>query len=59
MLPGVHGSSEEHDLPVWTRYLSDVWRPDDRVPDLSQVRGEKNPPVLVSEARAVPTSTSS
>ena len=26
LLSSVHGSVEEYDIPVWTRYMSDVWR---------------------------------
>lgn len=35
-MSGLLGSSEKHDLPVRTRYLPNVWRPDVGVSDMSQ-----------------------
>lgn len=46
MLPGVHGPSEEHDIPVRPRHLPDVRRPDARVSDLPEADREANPSVL-------------
>jgi len=36
VLSCLYGPSEEHDLPLWTWHLSDVWRPHAWMPDLSQ-----------------------
>lgn len=42
----VHGSLKEHDFPVWPWNLSDVWRPDDWMPNLSQSCRKTHPPLL-------------
>lgn len=52
-MPGVFGSSEEHDLHVWPRHVSAVWRPHERVPDLPQGHRAPNPPLLERRFSAV------
>ena len=46
MLPGVHGSTEEHDIPVRPRHVPDVRRSDARVPHLPQTDREEDPALL-------------
>lgn len=40
------GPSQEHDLPLWTWYMPDVWGPHVWVPHLSQAGRETHSPVL-------------
>lgn len=47
-VPGVFGSPEEHDIPVWTWSLPDVRRPDVRVSYLQKGRGKKDLALLGS-----------
>jgi hypothetical protein len=42
----VYGPTEEHDFPLWTRHLSDVWRSNGRVPNLQETGGKTHPSVL-------------
>jgi len=53
VLPCVYGPSKEHDLPVWTRHLSDVWGPHARVPDLPQADRKTHTSVLISQKTLV------
>ena len=40
------GSTEKHDIPLWSRYLSNVRRSYVRMPDLPKNCGAKNPTLL-------------
>ena len=51
----VSGPYQEHDLPVWTRHVSDVWRQDGGVSHLSEACGEKDTCVL-SYGNTLPSS---
>ena len=46
-LPSMYGPPEEHDLPLRSRHVSDVWGPNGGVSDMSQGGGKANPSVLV------------
>ena len=41
-MPGVSGQTEEHDLPLRSRNLSDVWGQNERVSDMQENCGEEN-----------------
>lgn len=47
-LPSMYGPPEEHDLPLRSRHLSDVWGPNGGVSDMSQGGGKADPSVLVA-----------
>lgn len=42
----MYGPIKEHDIPVWTWYMSDVRRQDGRMPNMSETCGETNTSVL-------------
>lgn len=48
-VPGLHGSSAQHDFLVRPWNVSDVRRPHVRVPHLPQIRREAHPIVLKDE----------
>lgn len=47
-LSSVYGPPEEHDLPVRTWHMSDVWWQDGGVPHMSKGGGKADPSVLVT-----------
>ena len=46
-LPSMYGPPEEHDLPLRSWHMSDVWGPNGGVSDMSQGGGKADPSVLV------------
>ncbi len=46
MLSRVYGPTEEHDLFVRSRYVSDVWGPDGRVSNLPESHRPTDPSLL-------------
>ena len=47
-MPGVSGQTEEHDLPVRPRDVSDVWRQDERMSHLQEDCGEEDTSLLAA-----------
>lgn len=47
-LPSMYGPPEEHDLPLRSRHVSDVWGQNGGVSHMSQGGGKADPSVLVA-----------